>query len=94
MSAELWSVYCVRTARGALYTGISTDVVRRFQQHVAGKVGSRSLRGKGPLTLAFAAEIGDRAAASRVEARIKRLSKAQKEALVSGQRSLTELGVR
>ncbi|MCP5910167.1 GIY-YIG nuclease family protein, partial [Klebsiella pneumoniae] len=32
-----WFLYLVRTADNALYTGITTDVARRFLQHQTGK---------------------------------------------------------
>ena len=78
---EIWHVYLIRCADGSLYTGITTDVERRLAEHRAGK-GAKYLRGRGPLELAYSRPIGDRAAASREEARIKRLSKAAKETLI------------
>ncbi|MDG2147912.1 MAG: GIY-YIG nuclease family protein [Planctomycetota bacterium] len=76
----LWSVYVVRRSDGALYTGIATDVARRLAEHEAGEGrGAKSLRGRGPLTLVFAQEVGGRGLATRIEAHIKRLSKARKE---------------
>lgn len=47
-----WFLYLIRTADNKLYTGITTDVERRYQQHQSGK-GAKALRGKGELTLAF-----------------------------------------
>jgi putative endonuclease len=79
--ATPWSVYLVRTRDDALYTGIALDVVARLAQHEAGD-GAKALRGRGPLQLAFAARVGVRGAALRLEARIKRLPKAAKERLV------------
>ena len=76
-----WFVYLVRTANNALYTGITTDVERRFVEHQTGK-GAKALRGKGELTLAFSAPVGERSLALRVEYRIKQLTKRQKERLV------------
>jgi putative endonuclease len=76
----VWSVYVVRRSDGALYTGIATDVERRLEEHEAGEGrGAKALRGRGPLTLVFAREVGGRSLATRIEARIKRLSKARKE---------------
>ena len=49
-----WYLYLIRTADNKLYTGITTDVERRYQQHQSGK-GAKALRGKGELTLAFSA---------------------------------------
>lgn len=89
--APEWFVYMIRTARGALYTGITTDVERRFGEHQAGAPrGARSLRGKGPLTLVFQAPAGDRSRASRLEWHIKRWPRPRKEALARGQLSLPD----
>lgn len=76
-----WSVYMVRTATGLLYTGISTDPLRRLRQHQSGK-GSRALRGKGPLTLAWQQEVGEKGAALRIEYRLKQQPKPFKEQLI------------
>ncbi|EMN3918988.1 GIY-YIG nuclease family protein [Citrobacter farmeri] len=77
-----WYLYLIRTADNALYTGITTDVARRYQQHQRGK-GAKALRGKGELTLAFSAPVGDRSLALRAEYRVKKLTKQQKEQLVA-----------
>ena len=79
----LWSLYLIRTADNSLYTGITTDVARRFIEHQSGK-GAKALRGKGELTLAFSAPVGERSLALRMEYRIKQLTKRQKERLVAG----------
>ncbi|WP_429060008.1 GIY-YIG nuclease family protein [Aeromonas veronii] len=76
-----WSVYMVRTATGLLYTGISTDPLRRLHQHQSGK-GARALRGKGPLTLAWQQEVGEKGVALRIEYRLKQQPKSFKEQLI------------
>lgn len=79
-----WFVYIVRCGDGTLYTGTATDVRRRIAEHArhAGR-GAKYLRGRGPLRLVFARAIGGRGLALRVESRIKKLSKARKEALIA-----------
>ncbi|XQW87174.1 GIY-YIG nuclease family protein [Aeromonas veronii] len=84
-----WSIYMVRTATGLLYTGISTDPLRRLRQHQSGKgaralrgKGARALRGKGPLTLAWQQEVGEKGAALRIEYRLKQQPKSFKEQLI------------
>lgn len=90
--ATEWYVYMVRTARGALYTGVTTDVPRRFKEHQAGAPkGARSLRGKGPLVLAFSAPAGSRSQALRLEWYIKQWPRQRKEALVLGNLSLPDV---
>ena len=88
----MWYLYMVRCAGTALYTGIATDVARRFGQHQEGK-GAKYLRGKGPLPLVFAVEAGSRAQASRMEAKLKRLDRGDKEAIAQGRKSLADMGV-
>jgi putative endonuclease len=73
-----YSVYLIRCRDGSLYTGIATDVARRLAEHEEGAKGAKYLRGKGPLTLVFEQEIGNRSLASKIESRIKRLTSAEK----------------
>lgn len=79
-----WYLYILRTPSGMLYTGITTDVERRQAEHQAGK-GAKALRGKGELKLAFRCAAGDRSLASKLEFKVKKLSKVQKEKLVNAQ---------
>lgn len=85
-----WFLYLIRTSDNSLYTGITTDVARRFLQHQNGK-GAKALRGKGELSLVFSAQVGGKSLALRVEYRIKQLTKRQKERLVTGDGSFEEL---
>lgn len=79
----VWHLYLIRCANGALYTGIATDVLRRLSEHRAGPPkGAKFLRGKAPLELVFHHEIGSRSLATKVEQRIKRLKKTDKEGLI------------
>lgn len=81
-ACKLWYLYMVRCHQGQLYTGVSTDVTRRFAEHEAGK-GARFLRGKGPLALQFQQPIGSHSEALKMEAKVKKLSKKEKERLVA-----------
>ena len=74
-------VYLLRCRDGSLYCGWTTDVDRRLAAHRAGR-GSRYTASRLPVALAFAQPMADRSAARREEARIKRLTRAQKLALV------------
>ncbi|WP_237065730.1 GIY-YIG nuclease family protein [Microbulbifer guangxiensis] len=88
-----WFVYLIRTGRGALYTGITRDVERRFREHSGGGLkAAKALRGRGPLELVFQCALPDHSTALVVEARIKKWQKARKEALVRGDITLPEAG--
>ena len=81
----------IRCADGSLYTGIATDVDRRVSEHAGGKRGARRLRGRGPLELVLQKWVGERGLASRVELRIKRLTRQEKETLLQSPARLDEL---
>lgn len=74
-------VYLLRCADGSLYCGWTDDLERRLDAHRRG-AGSRYVRSRLPVELAWAAEFPDRAAAMREEARIKGLSRRDKLALL------------
>jgi len=79
-----WYLYLIEMASGALYTGITTDVARRFEQHARGR-GARALRGKGPLSLRHAQPVVSHSEALKLEAAIKRLSAADKRRWIERQ---------
>lgn len=81
----IWWVYIIRCADGSFYTGISTDVARRFEEHASGSPKSaKYLRGRAPLELIYHREVGTQSEALIEERRIKRLSKPKKCELVTG----------
>ena len=81
-----WHLYLVRCKDGTLYTGITTDVDRRFVEHQAGgKTGSKYLKGRGPLSLVFRKRVGSKGLALKVESKVKKLSKARKEEIIRSQ---------
>ncbi|TFG91792.1 MAG: GIY-YIG nuclease family protein [Syntrophobacterales bacterium] len=89
---ENWYVYMIRCGGGSLYTGITTDVDRRFSEHQSsGPRAARYLKGRGPLQLVLTVHARDRGAALRLEHRIKRLPRAQKETLIQHPESLREI---
>jgi putative endonuclease len=85
-----WHVYIIRCRDGSLYTGIATNVERRFNEH-QNNLGAKYLRGRGPLTLVFKKQVGQRNRALRVERNIKQLPKLKKEALVKNGAGLQKL---
>ena len=87
---DTWHLYLVRCADGSLYTGISTDVERRFEQHELGQ-GAKFLRGRGPLELMFRTPVGARGEALRAELRVKALPKKSKLALIAGGLAIDDL---
>ena len=87
-----WFLYLIRGKDNSLYTGITTDVKRRFNEHQGNdRKGSKYLRGKAPLQLVLKKKIGNKSLASRVEAKVKKLPKTDKELLVKGRIRIREI---
>jgi putative endonuclease len=78
-----WYLYVVRTVKGSLYAGITVDVRRRYQEHVAGgHKAAKFLRSNPPKELVFKRRIGTHSLALKVEHRFKQLTKDSKERIV------------
>lgn len=82
-AGKTWWVYMIETHSGRLYTGISTDVERRFAEHCGGgRLAARFFRTDAPLRVAYREPALDRTAASRREAVIKKLKRVEKLVLI------------
>lgn len=78
-----WQVYIITNAAGALYTGITTDLARRFAEHREHKRGARFFRFAAAARLLYSERHASRSSASRREAQIKRMSRKAKLDLVA-----------
>ena len=79
----MWTLYLLECASGAFYTGITTDLERRFNEHLAG-VGARYTRANPPARVVAVKEFPDRASAARAEAALKKLPRAEKRRFFCG----------
>lgn len=87
-----WTVYILRNERNMLYTGVTTDIDRRVNEHKSRlSRGARFTRACKALELVYHCDIGDHGPALKVEAKIKRLKKARKETIVAAGLNKTEL---
>lgn len=83
MNSE-YKVYMIRCIDNTIYTGITTDIARRLHEHKAKKAaGAKYTRSHTAVKIEAVWECDSRAAASKLEYRIKRLTKAQKEKLIT-----------
>ena len=78
----MWYLYILRCGDGTFYTGITTDVERRLEEHRQGR-GAKYTRGRGPLELAYQEGCGTHSEALKREAAIKKLSREKKEQLIA-----------
>ena len=86
---KTWFVYILRCADDTLYTGITNDLARRFDQHNAGTA-SRYTRSRLPVALVYQEVQASRSLALKRELSIKKLPRQQKELLIQGLRAETE----
>lgn len=93
MPPTQFSVYIVHCGDDTYYTGIAADVERRLSEHQSSPRGAKYLKGRGPLSLVFTEVVGNRSVASRLEHRIKKLDRCDKEALICGRLNLRDLAV-
>lgn len=74
-------VYILRCGDGSLYTGYTNDVKERLKTHNSGK-GAKYTRSRLPVSLVYFKRVDSKSIGLRLEARIKKLTKNKKEALV------------
>lgn len=93
MSNSNWFVYIIKTNKNNLYTGISTDVERRFDEHLDAfnrkpkAKGAKFFYSQKPLEVIYQQSFTSRSEASKQEAAIKKLSRQQKLKLIAEQTS-------
>ena len=81
-----WVVYILRCADNSLYTGITTDINKRLEQHNGiSEKGAKYTHGRRPVTLVYQEPSNSRSTASKRECAIKSLKKPEKEELIKQQ---------
>lgn len=79
-----WYVYVILTEKNRLYTGITTDIERRFQEH-SGELpkGAKFFRSDKPKKIVYVGACKNRSEASINEAAIKKMSRLQKDKFIA-----------
>lgn len=76
-----WFVYIIEASDQSYYTGVTTDISRRFNQHLTGK-GAKYFRGRKPVHVVYSESEHTRSSACARETAIKKLSKQKKTELI------------
>ena len=79
----MWYLYIVNCADNTLYTGITTDLDRRIEEHNSSTLGAKYTRGRRPVFLLYSKKFKDKSGAAKEEWRIKKLEREEKLALVA-----------
>jgi putative endonuclease len=77
-----WTVYIIRCADDSLYTGVTTDLERRFAEHLGQPRGAKYFNGRKPKEVMFAETGHTRSSACQREAHIKKLKRIEKLRLI------------
>lgn len=77
-----WFVYIIEADDHSLYTGITTDVDRRFEEHCGNTGGAKYFNGRKPVGVVYLEGGHSRSTASKRESEIKKLDRRQKQALL------------
>ena len=77
-----WTVYIIRCDDHSLYTGVTTDLERRFQEHRGQIRGARYFNGRKPTQVVYTENGHTRSSACQREAAIKKLSRKEKLGLI------------
>ncbi len=86
-----WFVYIILGTDGNYYTGITTDVKRRWKEHCGysgSKLGAKYFRGRKPKALAYLEDGHTRSTASQREYQIKKMTKNDKIKLLNSKENL------
>ncbi len=82
-NSKTWYVYIIKTIDEKLYTGITTDVERRYKEHFTKGKQAKFFRSSPPEMLVFVCSQGSRSQASKLEAKIKKLKRQDKMMLIT-----------
>lgn len=78
-----WFVYIVQCADLSLYTGITTDLLRRVEEHNSSPTGAKYTKARRPVRLVYFEQSESRSESSKREHALKGLSPADKRRLVT-----------
>jgi len=84
-------LYILKCADKTLYTGVTTDVARRVNEHNGSALGAKYTRARRPVRLVYAKKYRSRSKASQEEFRVKAFSRKEKLALIRRRTELTRV---
>jgi len=78
-----WTIYIIETHSGKYYTGVTTDIERRFSEHLSSKKGAKFFNTSLPKRIAYVEHAPNRSKAQKREASIKKMNRTQKKELIN-----------
>jgi putative endonuclease len=82
-ATSTWSLYIIEASDASLYTGITIDVERRFEEHLNYQKGAKYFNGRTPVRVVYREDGHTRSSASRREMEIKKMTRRDKQNLIA-----------
>lgn len=79
-----WFLYIIQAQNGFYYTGITTDLKRRFKEHLEGRGGAKFFRTSSPKKIVYTEEYETKSQALKREYAIKQMTRKKKQELING----------
>jgi putative endonuclease len=86
LDEKAWFLYVLRCADDTLYTGTTTDISRRIDEHNTKKCGAKYTKTRRPVELIFWLDFENRSQAQKAEYKFKKLTRTQKEKIINASR--------
>lgn len=83
---KAWFLYVLRCVDDTFYTGTTTDISRRINEHNTKKCGAKYTKTRRPVELIFWLDFENRSQAQKAEYKFKKLTRAQKEKIINASR--------
>ncbi|MEC8977603.1 MAG: GIY-YIG nuclease family protein [Pseudomonadota bacterium] len=83
MTEKTWYLYVLQCSDGSYYTGVTTDIKRRLNEHNNSNRGAKYTRTRRPVKLIYFSEYDTRSSAQKAEHTFKKLSRKRKEMLTN-----------
>lgn len=78
----MYCVYILKCSDGTFYTGITSNLARRIEEHNSSRLGAKYTRGRRPARLVYSAKMKSKSMAAKEERRIKKLPRLDKINLI------------
>ncbi len=89
MTINPWFVYIIQNEKGHYYTGITTNLERRFKEHATSKKGAKFFHTGAPVEMVFKKKFANRSLATKFEIAVKKLTRDQKIELINKKRKVS-----
>ncbi len=82
INEKKWCLYVLQCNDGTYYAGITTDIVRRLNEHNTSSKGAKYTKPRRPVRLVYWVDYKDRSTAQKAEYKFKQLTRKQKEKII------------